>query len=431
MSISGSTGVGEFIEEVLAPLQITQPLVPQGHEGTAAITLTDPAHMVMGFDDSGPDHAIQVLTQVLAKIERRPLRATERRTIQRDVLEYMKVHNIRHDCKLSQQFSHRMQYDYLPTVSDLGLIKTPETIVVPSSPPPETDPASMTTTGTVDDTTTLSEHEGLPEPFSLNIPGKCFLCTLQRSKSTLWTSYRLFLVGIKDNCDVTCPLTRLHKSVLLLAARKLKSGMSSQYQMWRSADTKMWKEKSAEATLTKFSQSSYIGRAHVDGHVGNSRGCTIAISVVSKSIDKLIHITAVVSSLQGTDGENGAVDVLNDSDDGALQELLQSAASQNNSPLIDGISQGPQQAVEVLRSKPPRKVPTVTAGATGTKGKEMHTLAFSHDCRVRAPSRKNIVIESLNAVAQSLPPVEGISKSILWTESTAPTPNPLFQVIKA
>jgi hypothetical protein len=444
-----------FIEEILAPL----------HE---------PARDV--------DEAMSVLTLVLAQIERRPLRSSERRTIQKDVMDYIKQNGVKQDCKLSQQFSQRMQYDYLPTVSTLGLSKSvieQNSAAICLSPTEDTADTVTTSsnmlTATASDEGTQDGSGEISYPFSVNIPGKCFICTVQRSKSALWTSYRLFVEGYKPNCDVTTLMVKFPKPVMILAARKLKSGISNQFYIWRNGDSKNWKEKNADACLSK-SSLCYIGRtmttaadsysypANSSGSGSIKGGRGIAVSVLSKSIDKLIHITALLPRLpkgqEGTDAiDSAAVDAWLDSDDALLLEMLQSAVSKKaitaGSPGGNAVS---PQSMTVLRSRPPRRVGGAPVqSVSSTKNKHMHTLAFSHDCRVRAPSRKNIVIEpsswegtvidttgekfvsngssTSGTLAVSSVPNDsdvGINddrNSNLWVESTVPSPNPMFQVM--
>lgn len=160
----------------------------------------------------------------------------------------------------------------------------------------------------------------------------------------------------------------------------------------------------------------------------------IAFSMSStQSMEKLIHFTGVAVRSAGntnsadagggteagstsTVGANNLVESSSAVEEGGSKSWHseQALVERLNSLLNKELTQqhADAQALTLLRSKMPRKVPS--AG-----GKTLHTVAFSKDSRVRAASRKNLVVDTVAAS-------DALATATEWTtESAVP---PLLQV---
>ena len=388
---------------------------------------------------AGDELPSQVLSTILVQLEGRPLRSSERRLVQKEFLDYLQAHDIRTDSKLAHQINQRMQFDYFPGIATAGISTTPTAREFIPEVSPITDTDAIGGSDCVISSTTISNLICIPPLFSTSSTTKCYLCTLHRHKSTLWTTYRLFLDGYKDSHEATSPMIRNSEHVLVLAARKMISGISNQYLMWSVSDSKLWKEKSAigKVKISKLSQStSYLCRC-LDSIYSAETGASMAIRVNSRGIDKLIHIVALLPRIDAavesdefcandketppSTSESFSVDfspvAAADAVDADYIRALDLIVSKGKQP--DTIEPN-SMSMRVLRSIPPRKL--LSAIGSASKAKAVHTLAFSHDCRVRAPSRKNIVIE-----ATSVDSTKRTDSMLTWTGQSGPVPNPLFQ----
>jgi len=235
-----------------------------------------------------------------------------------------------------------------------------------------------------------------------------------------------------------------NRGLFLLGAKKLKSvTLSSQWCVWDSsvsaaADSKCWKEKnvtgkvfvtksssvnttslasparvsipklysgslafpsanpslkqrdSSEDVIAEDGEDSSVVTSNVAASKQQSSSGfseSVAIAVSSRGSDKLIQVTAVVprpcsaeEALKNIEeNPNKNINVNNNDLQGELEAILRS----NNQSLIDC------SKYLLLRSKLPRKILT----QNGKKG--VHAVEFGKFSRVKEPSRKNMVIDSV------------------------------------
>lgn len=300
-----------------------------------------------------------------------------------------------------------------------------------------------------------------------------YLCSLRRNQSALWTTFRLFLDGTKELNISTGELTNFQQfdtPIFLFGTKKLKSGISAQCFIWRSADSKYWKEKYAvgkitrndtfyqglpmplnqiQAALAEMSASNATSSStnSVGGVSGNNstleidvtnltsrqsfsvpssqstsgpfstaelmHGGPIAIVINSRGMEKLIHVTAVLplsSRMANTEISSGTASPTGHSSNSIAASLI-SLVSEDHTPSnsynallmeMETVVKNPALStpsnihrLQVLRSKLPRKLYSSGNSSAISGARPLHGVAFGKESRVKAPSRKNVVLDTL------------------------------------
>lgn len=302
--------------------------------------------------------AILVLVRIMRDIESCYLKIAEMRTLRSAISEFISFHGLGDEKELYRTLQSRFSLDYLPGVSQLGLHRFSglreqiPAAALPSLPSPMPSAA--------------------PKPISTS--SQCYMmCSIRRQQQALWTTYRLYLDGTRDLADGAALSS---EPVCLLAAKTLKSGMSSTCLVWGSGDARQWKEKSAVGRITRGGPgtgTTYLGIPSEDS--SNDCGGPIAVSVQRRGMEKLLYLTAALHK----DGSSTSSEV-----------ELSTLEATLRSPDLSSIQ---SQNLCVLRSKLPRKV-SVGSPASGTT---VLTIAFGRDTRVRAASRKNLAMDNVVA----------------------------------
>lgn len=376
-------------------------------------------------DFASEAEAVGVLTALLQKLERRPLRFAERKLVQTQVNEIFKRFSIQVESKIAQQFLMRISYDYLPGVSKLGLPEPPNGQYDIKDGFSESFHSGENTIETAegdDETCSVTTNSTLAPSIlrQLSSTTKYFVCTVKRHRSTLWTSYRLYV----DEARETLQGKSVVKSdQLVYGARKSKSGMSGQYLLWSTPDSKDWREKNAVGKISRVNRSSYLAKGLGDTTaVAKDRcGPPIAISVHSRGMDKLIHMKSI--ALPGFEEDVTDSTLLT-----ALETLITPASStmstvdkNRSSPTkreSKSVASASAQHISpdwlVLRSQLPHR-----------EKKGTFSVNFSKNTRprVRAASRKNVVVECVSGAGVSHAAV------VEWVSSESSEP-PLFQLGK-
>lgn len=491
-----------FVEELLVPIR----------------------NVIVAHSDSEVGEVREKALTFLAAIESRPLKKAEANLIKVTLTELLTRFQLEHDTKLIALINKRFSYEYLPGVSSLGL----QNII----------PKDGGNVGLEDISIELNQKDvqsraqsansqsKLAALTSLDIPADqkrwYYLCSVRRFQTALSTTYRMYLDGTKefDNAGSLVNTTMNETPVLLLAAKKFKTGTPSQCYFWNNADTKLWKDKSAVGKVTRLPNNTYCGVPLVssgqdsmlsspvprldgeyspvnspsvrDGTVEDTAGTSQAGPVLSKvksatrwsfrqptsgsnnasgsslqsaaesttaggaasipdggiafsmncqGMDKLIHFSGVAARSSNTtpstllklpsQADFTASSFTADTADAAptAEESARNVPQLNSNPqgeqaLVDKLEalakkelsqeEAEAQALTLLRSKQPRKMPS--AG-----GKTLHTVAFSKESRVKAASRKNLVVDTVAAGSAAL------AQAAEWTtESSVP---PILQVI--
>lgn len=374
-----------FLEEILQPLQ------------------------EKGIDFEG---SCKALAKVLQQIENRPLRSSERRLIQSQGMEFMKRHQMKIEQPLVAEFTKRLSFDFFPSVSALSLPTVSHNKKTPESDFPEREYGISSSN--------INLHE---KPSS----GIQFRCSIERTKSPLWTNYRFVVDSILQGDGRT--LVKYSPPICIFGARKLKSPILYSVLVWTIPDSSLWKEKNSVGKIVKQT-SIYLGRPHPDStnaSRGTDLGPPIIVSVSSRGIDKLIHIRAAAFTVPEGDMRDmrGAREAFEGTPDSVLFRAWDDRHGQI-APTKDvrgeGGGEGGGEALRKsaearsgvgmenavwLQSQYPRKQrkdggtssslsPLLSLSADAAAASPpLHTVAFgrSFSCRVRAPSRKNIVLE--------------------------------------
>lgn len=221
------------------------------------------------------------ILEVLKTIECRPLRMEEMRLLRAVMMDYINAHGLQIDKDLIFMMSRRFSMAYLPAISFLGV---DEYIIsldrdgfgpvleqyLPSwkdfldtnkhqvKPSPKASKAAAANQPHQQREAHLLLQRTLQSPSKPVI--KYYLCSFRRNQSTLWTSYRLYLDGVREMSGQGeyVNTVQLEQPIMLLGAKKLKSGISAQCFVWKTEDAKQWKEKSAIGKLTR-NANTYMG----------------------------------------------------------------------------------------------------------------------------------------------------------------------------
>lgn len=94
-------------------------------------------------------------------------------------------------------------------------------------------------------------------------------------------------------------------------------------------------------------------------------------------------------------------------DDSKLLNLLDDAT--HSTMDVPSVGSSSPLQVAILRSQPPRK----------DDNKKVHSVTYGKNCRVRAPSRKNIVIDAISGLSAG---------TTEWSADVAAATAPVFQV---
>mmetsp|Transcript_9469 Transcript_9469/g.14263 ORF Transcript_9469/g.14263 Transcript_9469/m.14263 type:complete len:426 (-) Transcript_9469:229-1506(-) len=384
--------------------------------------------------DGNKSEAITALELFLHKIQSFPLSMDEKIKIECVINDFMCRYDITKRDYVYKLCIDRLSFTYLPGISTLDIKTTenthknqsPQKGVNTTTPMYKTMGSSESFECHTDDcmaAPTMTDAERLRVALLAAPRGAIMECTIQRKKTALWTTYRLFVDDIRssrprsassgglDHTAAENNSTRgsggkddLLSPGFLLCARKPMSGLSSQYHLWTSRDSRDWREKSAIGRVTR-SNGTYVARLHESSTVVGPEQAYVHVAVMSGGLDKLIHIAAAASVAH--DGEN--------METAAVEELLVSTLECITS------RQSPESSpsnVLALRSRQPRKSNVIT-GQEGDR--QVYTMSFGGG-RVRNPSRKNIVIDRVEPTAQD-------PQGNDWTLSVVNGP-PVFQLGK-
>ena len=397
-----------------------------------------------GTEKPSRPEARTILIAVLAEIEKRPLRASEARLLKSEIAEFLVEYDLSKDELLEKMLNSRFSLSFMPTVTTLNLPTSRSSDSSPRTTPIRVDTSRDERYSPITMIPSASRNS--------KIKGNYYMCSVRRHQSTLWTSYRMFLDGTKEMTS-SGELTNFQESEpgnMLLGAKKLKSGISAQCFVWKTPESKGWKEKNAIGRIVR-SNTTYLGMSFnggsgagdgagtaedteggtsevgggatdwkeygsgetyepsqfnatsattpsalatsdgtggaASGAGGGGVGTAIAIAVNSRGMDKLIHLTAVLAKYTSS-----SVYTFESGDDSQLVSELEGVLKNIQAAGVSGTAVLDEAASKyvVMKSKLPRKV---TSDTNGKKG--IHTMAFSKESRVKSASRKNLVVDSI------------------------------------
>eukprot|EP01039_Chlorochromonas_danica_P002063 gene2063-2251_t len=288
--------------------------------------------------------------------------------------------------------------------------------------------------------------------YEKTLAGKSYMmCSLRRTQHALWTTYRLFLDGTKDFDEKgdLCNTVFFSEPRFMLGTRTLKSGISSSCLIWKTQESRHWKDKNAIGRIQRVNnyyltlpitqqqqqqqQQNEINNnkeVMVEGGGGGGNGngnneerssgsnqvdslpevyylgAPIGVSVERRGMEKLLHLTvafqkAPIPSTQSTGGSGGS-----SSSGGAVSTSTNEVSLGDPSTtttellllpsVLENMVRNPDPVILakhhlcVLRSQWPRK------GSTNV------TVAFGKESRVKEASRKNVALDVVYSADGSL-----------------------------
>ena len=148
-------------------------------------------------------------------------------------------------------------------------------------------------TNSVDGMTRLTMELFSPsDAFSVVPPTHLMKCIVRRSKSSMRTTFRLYLAEETENGEPICK-----EENFLLGTRKVATGLVSQYYVWTSSDMKEWKDKCVSAKVTKSSSTFY---ANAMGQSGEGDGNNPMAVCVRNDSERLLQLSAAIVVPPGT-----------------------------------------------------------------------------------------------------------------------------------
>ena len=264
-------------------------------------------------DLSTEDEALLYLELFYRKIESKPISWAQRTQIE-TFMKYLllKFPLLGDNFDAVRNINQRLSFDYIPPVSSAVIWESASS--GPSSTgglaPPRMDTAIHS-----------GESTKLPNPFRRTSGEHAMKCTIHRSRSSMRFCYRLY-VNFDD--EQLLPGCKFNEGNFLMGSRKASSGLSFQYLLWSISDMKEWKERSSFAKVTKVNTTFFAKLNEPTSFESFDGSGKIALAV--KSVDKLLHVTAVIA---------GGADMASDSVMMAVLEVREYALHfcSNNSSL--------------------------------------------------------------------------------------------------
>ena len=303
------------------------------------------------------ERIIDKIIILLSYIERKPLKFMEKKIILNQINNVFKEYNLHHEVRLRAVIDRRFSIDFLPGVHTLAiyiskhnnkLTKTNDKNNMIMDVNNSSNNGNVKSSSKDDYRMNINDNSIqqqqinqkltiersinnnlLIKPTSSATPNMInyyYLCSIRKHQSTLSTSYRLFIDGIKEiniNTKELSNTTIYSKPIMILGAKKFKtrasitlSASSTTCYIWKDNDSKLWKEKNAIGKLIKFSSAKYTGvllplsSSYLKHYNQSSNTATtttttssfdhnggmedsIVISVRTPGLDKLIHIHSV------------------------------------------------------------------------------------------------------------------------------------------
>jgi hypothetical protein len=384
------------------------------------------------------------LIQLLLSIEHTSISINDRKNIEHITLKLVHMAVISKNEQLYKAVVDRLSFSYFPGISSLKLAKeiSGDNININSMKKDVDTPihnnnhnqSTFPLESVFDKTVDRERLEFIMSPLP---KGSNMMCTVQRRKNTLWTSYRLFFESIThSNNGVTCNAdtdTKPLRPGLILAARRQKSGLSVQWYMWSHAESKDWKEKNACAKVTRIN-STYTGKLLIScedtidvnspssdntqsppSTISNPNEITpskqylhdktsIVVTTQSGDVDRFIHVYAAANIAPLIAEEHS-----NNDEYEHLMQCVNDIMGESFSSISVSMSKELKKNIICLKSRTPRPLSSLSSGPSsglssyslsGESPKHVITYAvdFGSTGRVKCPSRKNIsMINALNS----------------------------------
>jgi hypothetical protein len=396
---------------------------------------------LMECQESNP---IEVMENILLFLESIPLNSNECRILDDVCLGYMKEHGITQSDEVFKLYLRRMSYTFIPGVTKLNI--RPKTATSPLLSITTNETAPMTDFIDVSEermsgSESYSDHESLLLAVNYTPPGFRYKCTMQRRRTALQSSYRLYIDGCTSLSTTDGPLLRSDSSSnvdpflslqlslkgLVLCAKKQNRnlGLSSSYQIWSPSGWKEWKDKMVIGKVTR-NNGIYCGSLTEYGQEAlvlssppqylpylptNKR--SISAKVLSGGLDKLLHVVAAIQvdptslgkeeetitdsspeTTQDPETSNSPTDTDPENDpEVVLSSIVESICSSKSSS--SQLSNPLPSNTFLLQSRRPKKFKLTEQQQLLSSTSSYYTIHYGENGRVKNPSRKNIVMERM------------------------------------
>jgi hypothetical protein len=399
---------------------------------------------------------VEVMENILILLESIPLNSNECRMLDDICLDYMKQHGITQNDEIFRLYLKRMSFTYFPGVTKLN-IRRPNIVSLPTSSLQSMTPTTNEISPTTDlidfseermsGNDTYSDHESLLLAVNYTPSGFQYKCTMERRRTALQTSYRLYIDGCSSlstdgsfsrsdsssNVDPFLSLQLALKGLVLCAKKQNRNlGLSSSYQIWGPCGCKEWKEKNAVGkvtrnngiycgTLTEFGQETLTASCPPQylPYLPTNKRC-ISAKVLSGGLDKLLHVVAAIQvdpssheihttptcartspptvdlSPETTHDPDSPInsDPAEDDPELVLPSIVESICSSKSSS--SQLSRPLPSNTFLLQSRRPKKLKlTEQQPLLSSSSSSYYTIHYGESGRVKNPSRKNIVMERM------------------------------------
>lgn len=206
---------------------------------------------------STQDEARKVIFQALALLESRPLRCREVQLVRAALTEIMQKFQLENDEKVASLINTRFSFEFIPGITKLGLEVTKPLEMEEIAVDVPTEPRKTTSSSVERGSLVLNV-----DTLNLTLSDRFYyLCSVKRTQTALWTSYRMYLDGTRqfDQNGALTTAVMNEAPVLLFGAKKFKSGPVAQCLIWNLPDVKLWKDKNAIGKLSRLQTSLYYG----------------------------------------------------------------------------------------------------------------------------------------------------------------------------
>jgi hypothetical protein len=233
-------------------------------------------------DLSTDDAAILFLERLYRKTESRPISWAQRAQMETFMKNlFLKFPFLGDKSDAVRHINQRLSFTYIPPVSSAVIWESaPSNLPSTSLAPPQFDASVRSDDSAI-----------LPNPFKRISGDHAMKCTIHRIRSSMRFCYRLYVNFDDEQLQPGC---KFNESNFLMGSRKVSSGLSFQYLLWSVSDMKEWKEKSSFAKVTKNNTVLFAKLNDPSSFESFDGSGKVAVAV--KSVDKLIHVTAILTS---------------------------------------------------------------------------------------------------------------------------------------
>lgn len=293
-----------------------------------------------------------IMIELLYKIQSIPLGINERKMVEDMSSKLISLGIISKNESLYKIIVDRLSFSYFPGISKSKI----STLIEKSSDVQLTQAEINSKVTSEEPPGSLTEME-MFDIISHSVANGCqMLCTIQRRRNAIWSSYRMHFEEINlDNNSIQTKMPReyqLLKPSLLLGARRSKSGLSVQWSIWCNSNSQEWKEKNVCAKISRTNNAYYGNLLLADK---NSTESTVGSSSASNGNSGELNASG-----------SGGVTV-SGGPGGDHHTIIVHAGSFGNNKLIESLAVATKCSLSLPMIASPA-TPATTPGTPGTPG---------------------------------------------------------------